>query len=185
MPAQPPPQIRITTAKFDGTRGFYQISGQRPSPTDTIASGYSSIVSYRQGHNSYHSGSSTFSSSSSSTSASSTQSTFPAPMEGFSLPIPKTQFAISLFDFQDPDPAVLSFDRGDVVEVMSMDPSGWWDCIVGTKWNGCGLGGEVRRGWVPSNYLKLLGHRSQAQAALFSRSSKTKMQGDRRRRLEP
>ncbi|KAF6745028.1 SH3 domain-containing protein [Ephemerocybe angulata] len=131
----------------------------RPSPTDTIASGYSSTLSW--GSNTPPSTSTSFPSSSASSNPIS---------QLFSLPAPTTEMARAMYDFSDPDPAILSFDKGDIIEIMSKHPSGWWDCITGTTWNGYGLGGNVRRGWVPSNYVKSLENRSQAQAALYARA---------------
>ncbi|KAG2008736.1 cell division control protein 25 [Coprinopsis cinerea AmutBmut pab1-1] len=116
-----------------------------PSPTDTIASGYSSITRY----------------------TSTSSSTFRP--ESYPLPTPSTQFCIALYSYSDPDPAALSFCKNDVIEVLQQHPSGWWDGLAGGVWNGYGMGGQVRRGWVPSNYVRLLGGREEARAVLAGR----------------
>lgn len=72
-----------------------------------------------------------------------------------------------MYAYSDPDPAILNFSRGDIIEIISKHPSGWWDCMTGSTWNGYGLGGSVRRGWVPSNYVKLLNSRSAAKELLY------------------
>lgn len=45
------------------------------------------------------------------------------------------------------DTASLSFKQGDIIEVLSTLPSGWWDGVI------CE---EKVRGWFPSNYVKRL-----------------------------
>ncbi|KAH6918017.1 SH3 domain-containing protein, partial [Coprinopsis sp. MPI-PUGE-AT-0042] len=117
-----------------------------PSPADTIASGYSSRPVVTSDTSSYP------------------------------LPTPTTQFCRAIHPYNDTDPAILSFSRGDVIEIMSKHTSGWWDCLVGDTWNGYGLGGTVRRGWVPSNYVRMLGSREEAKAfvQLQGMDSKTK-----------
>lgn len=104
------------------------------------------------------------------TSGSSSSRSAAPPLELFSLPTPTTHFAIALYSYSDPDPAILNFDKGDVLEIISQHPSGWWDCMTGHRWNGYGLGGVVRRGWIPSNYAQPLKHRSDAEAALKQRA---------------
>ncbi|TEB34407.1 hypothetical protein FA13DRAFT_1729910 [Coprinellus micaceus] len=157
MPPRCAPHLQIVTAGSSSNAIPY-IQPESPSPADTIASGYSSIVSYG-------------SSDSSRTSISSAGSPPPAPPpEFFSLPTPTTQFAVAVYHYSDPDPAILSLEKGDVLEIISKHESGWWDCMSGNRWNGYGLGGVVRRGWVPSNYAKGLKHRSEAQAALHRRA---------------
>ncbi|KAH6912898.1 SH3 domain-containing protein, partial [Coprinopsis sp. MPI-PUGE-AT-0042] len=39
-------------------------------------------------------------------------------------------------------PDGLSFDEGDVIEVLTQHPCGWWDA-----WS------NGKRGWIPSNYV--------------------------------
>ncbi|TFK26148.1 hypothetical protein FA15DRAFT_679829 [Coprinopsis marcescibilis] len=110
------------------------------SPTDTIASGFSCITP--------------------------PQSARLQRTEAYPLPTPATSFCIALYPYSDSDPAILSFGKNEVLEVLSRHPSGWWDCLVGGSWNGYGLGGQVRRGWVPSNYVKNMEGRSEARAAM-------------------
>lgn len=129
-----------------------------PSPADTIASGFSSVMSYG-GY-----------SPPSSATAGTTPSIRPVVHDSpsYSLPTPSTQFCRALHPYSDLDTAILSIERGDVIEILSQHPSGWWDCLVGDTWNGYGLGGTVRRGWVPSNYVRVLGSREEAKAFVQS-----------------
>ena len=39
----------------------------------------------------------------------------------------------------------LSFRQGDIIEVLSQQPSGWWDGLLGEE-----------RGWFPSNYVTII-----------------------------
>ena len=52
-------------------------------------------------------------------------------------------FVRARFDFQGSDPSALSFRAGDVIEVITRLPSGWWDGLLG-----------VTRGWFPSNFVE-------------------------------
>lgn len=47
------------------------------------------------------------------------------------------------FDFTSTDPSALVFTAGDVIEVITMLESGWWDGMIGQS-----------RGWFPSNYIE-------------------------------
>ena len=47
------------------------------------------------------------------------------------------------FDFVATDPSALSFNAGDVIEVITMLESGWWDGLLGDQ-----------RGWFPSNFVE-------------------------------
>ena len=47
------------------------------------------------------------------------------------------------FDFVATDPSALSFSAGDVIEVITMLESGWWDGLLGAQ-----------RGWFPSNFVE-------------------------------
>lgn len=49
----------------------------------------------------------------------------------------------ALYDFEATDESALSFNTGDVIEVLTMLPSGWWDGMLGNN-----------RGWFPSNYVE-------------------------------
>lgn len=49
----------------------------------------------------------------------------------------------AVYDFDATDESALSFRAGDVIEVLTMLPSGWWDGMLGTS-----------RGWFPSNYVE-------------------------------
>ncbi|KAI9481025.1 MAG: ras guanine nucleotide exchange factor domain-containing protein [Benjaminiella poitrasii] len=51
----------------------------------------------------------------------------------------------ALYSFKSNDPSSLSFNKDDLIDVLSKLPSGWWDGLC----NGS-------RGWFPSNYVKLL-----------------------------
>ncbi|BEJ03260.1 hypothetical protein CcaverHIS641_0104350 [Cutaneotrichosporon cavernicola] len=49
----------------------------------------------------------------------------------------------AVYDFDATDESALSFRAGDVIEVLTMLPSGWWDGMLGAN-----------RGWFPSNYVE-------------------------------
>ena len=53
-----------------------------------------------------------------------------------------TFFCRALYDYQTNDNSSLSFRRGDIIEVLTQLPSGWWDGLLGDE-----------RGWFPSNYV--------------------------------
>lgn len=52
-------------------------------------------------------------------------------------------FCRALYDYDAQDASALSFRRGDVIEILSKQPSGWWDGLLGDE-----------RGWFPSNYVE-------------------------------
>ncbi|KAF8635804.1 hypothetical protein AX15_000011 [Amanita polypyramis BW_CC] len=54
-------------------------------------------------------------------------------------------FCRALYDYQSQDNSALSFRRGDIIEVLSQQPSGWWDGFLGDE-----------RGWFPSNYVMII-----------------------------
>jgi len=56
-----------------------------------------------------------------------------------------TFFCRALYDYEAQDPSALSFRAGTVIEVISQQPSGWWDGILGNE-----------RGWFPSNYVTII-----------------------------
>ncbi|KAG2010086.1 cell division control protein 25 [Coprinopsis cinerea AmutBmut pab1-1] len=65
-------------------------------------------------------------------------------------PIPVAQeksvvFCRALHNYDAGIPDGLSFRKGDIIEVLSQDASGWWDAYFGDV-----------RGWIPSNYVVLL-----------------------------
>lgn len=51
----------------------------------------------------------------------------------------------AVYDYGAQDGSALSFKTGDIIEVLSMQDSGWWDGL---------LRGE--RGWFPSNYVEVV-----------------------------
>lgn len=54
-------------------------------------------------------------------------------------------FCRALYDYESQDNSALSFRRGDIIEVLSQQPSGWWDGLLGDE-----------RGWFPSNYVVII-----------------------------
>lgn len=56
-----------------------------------------------------------------------------------------TLFCKALYDYEAQDPSALSFKRGDIIEVLTQQPSGWWDGLLGDE-----------RGWFPSNYVDVI-----------------------------
>lgn len=56
-----------------------------------------------------------------------------------------TFFCKALYDYQAQDSSALSFSQGDIIEVLTQQPSGWWDGLLGEE-----------RGWFPSNYVTIL-----------------------------
>jgi son of sevenless-like protein len=56
-----------------------------------------------------------------------------------------TSFCRALYDYDAQDPSALSFRRGDIIEILTQQPSGWWDGLLGDE-----------RGWFPSNYVVLI-----------------------------
>lgn len=52
-------------------------------------------------------------------------------------------FVEALFPFTGTDASSLSFERGDVIQVLNRLPSGWWDGLL-----------DDDRGWFPSNYVR-------------------------------
>lgn len=47
------------------------------------------------------------------------------------------------YDFSSPDASALAFVQGDIIEVLTQLPSGWWDGLL-----------DGVRGWFPSNYVE-------------------------------
>ena len=56
-----------------------------------------------------------------------------------------TFFCRALYDYQTQDSSSLSFNRNDVIEVLTRLESGWWDGLLGDE-----------RGWFPSNYVTVI-----------------------------
>lgn len=54
-------------------------------------------------------------------------------------------FCRALYDYEAQDPSALSFRRDDIIEVLTQQPSGWWDGLLGKE-----------RGWFPSNYVVVI-----------------------------
>ena len=65
-----------------------------------------------------------------------------------------TFFCRALYDYQTQDSSSLSFQRNDVIEVLTRLESGWWDGLLGDE-----------RGWFPSNYVTVISD-EEAEAAL-------------------
>ena len=56
-----------------------------------------------------------------------------------------TSFCRALYDYEAQDPSALSFRRDDIIEILTRQPSGWWDGLLGEE-----------RGWFPSNYVVII-----------------------------
>lgn len=65
-------------------------------------------------------------------------------------------FCRALYDYEAQDPSALSFRKDDIIEVLSQEPSGWWDGLVGED-----------RGWFPSNYVAVISE-EEAEAVFSS-----------------
>jgi son of sevenless-like protein len=66
-------------------------------------------------------------------------------------------FVEALFPFVGTDASSLSFQRGDVIQVLNRLPSGWWDGLL-----------DDDRGWFPSNYVRRI-LEAEAEEALTRR----------------
>ncbi|KAF5382528.1 hypothetical protein D9615_002804 [Tricholomella constricta] len=71
-----------------------------------------------------------------------------------------TLFCRALYDYDAQDASALSFRRGDIIEVLTQQPSGWWDGLLGDE-----------RGWFPSNYVELISDEEAELAFSASESS--------------
>jgi son of sevenless-like protein len=58
---------------------------------------------------------------------------------------PGGMYVRAMFDYEADDATSLSFNRGDVIQVITQLESGWWDGVI----NGV-------RGWFPSNYCQVI-----------------------------
>ncbi|KAJ7288478.1 hypothetical protein C8J57DRAFT_517721 [Mycena rebaudengoi] len=56
-----------------------------------------------------------------------------------------TLFCRALYDYEAQDASALSFHQNDIIEVLTQQPSGWWDGLLGDE-----------RGWFPSNYVTII-----------------------------
>ena len=75
-----------------------------------------------------------------------------------------TLFCRALYDYVAQDPSALSFRTNDIIEVLTQQPSGWWDGLLGEE-----------RGWFPSNYVTII---SDEEAELaFSQAENTTVDG--------
>ncbi|KAK7056677.1 cell division cycle-related protein [Paramarasmius palmivorus] len=54
-------------------------------------------------------------------------------------------FCRALYDYTAQDTSALSFRKGEIIEILSQQPSGWWDGLLGDE-----------RGWFPSNYVAII-----------------------------
>ena len=64
-----------------------------------------------------------------------------------------TLFCRALYDYDAQDASALSFRTDDIIEVLTQQPSGWWDGLLGEE-----------RGWFPSNYVTIISD-EEAEAA--------------------
>lgn len=62
-------------------------------------------------------------------------------------------FCRALYDYEAQDASALSFRRDDIIEVLTQQPSGWWDGLLGEE-----------RGWFPSNYVTIISEEEAEQA---------------------
>ncbi|KAF9267558.1 ras GEF [Marasmius fiardii PR-910] len=58
---------------------------------------------------------------------------------------PPPLFCRALYDYTAQDASALTFRTGDIIEILSQQPSGWWDGLLGDE-----------RGWFPSNYVVIM-----------------------------
>lgn len=56
-----------------------------------------------------------------------------------------TLFCRALYNYEAQDSSALSFRQDDIIEVLSQQPTGWWDGLLGED-----------RGWFPSNYVEII-----------------------------
>ncbi|RDB17922.1 Cell division control protein 25 [Hypsizygus marmoreus] len=72
-----------------------------------------------------------------------------------------TLFCRALYDYNAQDASALSFRRDDIIEVLTQQPSGWWDGLLGDE-----------RGWFPSNYVEVISD-EEAEAAFATAEAAT------------
>jgi son of sevenless-like protein len=63
-------------------------------------------------------------------------------------------FCRGLYDYETQNASSLAFHRDDIIMVVTQDPSGWWDGVLGDK-----------RGWFPSNYVAVISDKDAVEAA--------------------
>ncbi|KAK7014093.1 cell division cycle-related protein [Paramarasmius palmivorus] len=68
-------------------------------------------------------------------------------------------FCRALYDYQSVNKNELKLRKGDVIEVLSQQPSGWWDGLLGDE-----------RAWFPSNYVTVIDE-EEAEGELSSSSA--------------
>ncbi|TFK20605.1 ras GEF [Coprinopsis marcescibilis] len=73
-----------------------------------------------------------------------------------------TMFCRALYNYDAQDGSALSFKQGEIIEVLSQQPSGWWDGLLGEE-----------RGWFPSNYVTIITDDEAEQAFSGSELSST------------
>ncbi|KAJ3926832.1 MAG: hypothetical protein NXY57DRAFT_683946, partial [Lentinula lateritia] len=66
----------------------------------------------------------------------------PSPTDSSNLTDFPALFCRAKYDYTAQDASALSFVTGDIIEVLTQQPSGWWDGLLGKE-----------RGWFPSNYV--------------------------------
>lgn len=69
-------------------------------------------------------------------------------------------FCRALYDYEAQDASALSFRRNDIIEVLTQQPSGWWDGLLGEE-----------RGWFPSNYVVVISDEEAEQTLSGSETS--------------
>ncbi|KNZ81298.1 Cell division control protein 25 [Termitomyces sp. J132] len=74
-------------------------------------------------------------------------------------PFFNTLFCRAIYDYEAHSESSLSFNRGDVIEVLTQEPSGWWDGLLGDE-----------RGWFPSNYVEVISDEEAEQIFLAESS---------------
>ena len=61
------------------------------------------------------------------------------------MPFPEHMcYALAQYDYDSSDPDMLSFSAGQVLNIVGMDPSGWWEAFSMDTGRG---------GWVSSNFM--------------------------------
>lgn len=75
-------------------------------------------------------------------------------------------FCRASYDYDAQDASALSFRRGDIIEVLTQQPSGWWDGLLGDE-----------RGWFPSNYVTIISDEEAESAFAASEFSSADSQG--------
>ncbi|KAH7386557.1 hypothetical protein BKA64DRAFT_711776 [Cadophora sp. MPI-SDFR-AT-0126] len=58
---------------------------------------------------------------------------------------PNLFYAEAIYDYETDYQAAVSFHKGDIIQVLGMHESGWWDGVINDV-----------RGWFPSNYCRLI-----------------------------